>query len=221
MNKLDFFRALGDIDDDLIEDAQKLPQKRRLHWGPVLAACACLALVVLAWRFLPPGGGQTKDSASPEVVNPAAQNRSTMASEPYASVPEIVGQENVIAPQSVDTEAGTGGEVAAPPPDYGDYPQDFQFFLTWGGKTYDSAAGTLTDESGNEQALPLTPEQRQSAWMLLSGLEAETAQEPVYLTITCTWDGTTRTASARENDYGPALSIGAELIHLITGEEIS
>lgn len=220
MNKLDFFRALGDIDDDLIEDAQKLPQKRRLYWGPVLAACACLALVILAWRFLPLGG-QTKDSASPEVVNPAVQNRSTMASEPYASVPEILDPENFMAPQSVDTGVGSSGEVSAPPQDYGEYPQDFQFILTWGDRTYDSAAGTLTDGSGNEQALPLTPEQRQFAWMLLSGLEAETAQEPVYLTITYTWDGITRTASARENDYGPALSIGAELIRLITGEEIS
>ena len=49
MNERQLFRALGDVDDSLLEAAERLPHRKKpRHTGLWIAACLCLAALSLA-----------------------------------------------------------------------------------------------------------------------------------------------------------------------------
>ena len=49
MNERQLFRALGDVDDSLLEAAERLPHRKKpRHTGLWIAACLCLAASALA-----------------------------------------------------------------------------------------------------------------------------------------------------------------------------
>lgn len=53
MNERQLFRALGDVDDSLLEAAERLPHRKKpRHTGLWIAACLCLAALSLAAPYV-------------------------------------------------------------------------------------------------------------------------------------------------------------------------
>lgn len=94
MEKLDLFRALGDVEDDILEDAEgflRTPERRRapawVKWGS-LAACAALAVCAVWFTTRMPV--HTADPRASEELLPAA---------PQSAAPsQEVGEPTVDAP---------------------------------------------------------------------------------------------------------------------------
>ncbi len=71
MNGKEMLESMSYVDEKYIEDAEIIP-KRRLHWQPVAAAAACLALVLVGvWQAAP-----AKDAA-PEMAEAAVYSGGT------------------------------------------------------------------------------------------------------------------------------------------------
>lgn len=212
LNKLDLFRALGDVDDAFVEEAEKVPKKRlRFPWGTAVAACLCVAALFLAFRMLP---GQ-KDGETAGTSQPVAARESGVAA---ASIP---GGESQISPNSVSPQGAETVQPQAPETgdSYGQYPADFAFTLAWDGRVYDSAAGVDTAANGEATQLALTAEQLQAAWNLVSGLELSGGGSG-EITLTVTYGGATRQESLGTEDYGPVLSVCTELARLVWGDSV-
>lgn len=65
MNGKDLMESMGYVDEKYIADAETPPARRRLHWQPMIAAAACLVLVLTGvWQFLP---RQQAEDAAPMV----------------------------------------------------------------------------------------------------------------------------------------------------------
>ncbi len=104
MNKEDLFRAVGEIDDALIEDFENAAQQRR-HWGRVgaLAACVCvLAAGALVWLSggsapLPAQGTPTQPTATTAL---ASADKTQPGLTPLSALPQL-------------SYAEGGGELAA------------------------------------------------------------------------------------------------------------
>ena len=86
--------------------------------------------------------------------------------------------------------------------------------LAWEGNAYDSATGLLTRPDGETVPLPLSEEQRQRAWALLSGLEFSEVGEGEQ-SISLTAYGQTASMNLSQEEEGPAQTILEELIRLI------
>ncbi len=106
----------------------------------------------------------------------------------------------------------------APSQSYSPCPDDFSFSLAWEGNAYDSATGLLTRPDGETVPLPLSEEQRQRAWALLSGLEFSEVGEGEQ-SISLTAYGQTASMNLSQEEEGPAQTILEELIRLICPEE--
>lgn len=53
LNERQLFRALGDVDDSLLEAAERLPHRKKpRHTGLWIAACLCLAALSLAAPYV-------------------------------------------------------------------------------------------------------------------------------------------------------------------------
>lgn len=223
MNERDFFRAIGNVDDDLIEAAGRPIRHRPVRaWLSVaVAACLCVVVLFLAIRVLP-GTGTSTDHADTAVPR-SGDSLSGNGQAPQ----EFVSDAN---PGSMDTEANSrlpglastsgamGQESTAVSPNsmtsYGSTPQDFRFVLTWDGYTYDSASDLLTMD-GQSYALLLTQEQRERAWNLLSGLESDADAVEGDIILEVTYDGQTCRTAVGEDDFGATLSICTELIRIL------
>lgn len=73
MNERDLFRAIGDVDADLIEDANKVPKSKLKRYLPtVVAACLCIAALFLLF----PAG---RDKSSTEEAGNAAMDQRSIS----------------------------------------------------------------------------------------------------------------------------------------------
>lgn len=222
MNERDFFRAIGNVDDDLIEAAGRPIRHRPVRaWLSVaVAACLCVAVLVLAIRVLPGTGTSTDhaNTAVPRNGDSLSENsqtsRESYSEATFASAEAAGGP---VGPGLASTNGAMGQESTAVSPNgmtYGSYPQDFRFILTWDGCTYDSASDLLTSD-GQSYALLLTQEQREQIWNLLSGLEPETDAVEGDIFLVFTYDSQTYRTAVREDDFGATLSICTELIRIL------
>lgn len=76
MNGKELLESMGYVDEKYIAEAEEAPGRRR-HWQPLIAAAACLALVLAGvWEFLP---RQEKLDAAPQAA--AFQAKSAEAAE--------------------------------------------------------------------------------------------------------------------------------------------
>ena len=215
LNKLDLFRALGDVDDTFVEEAEKVPKKRlRFPWGTAVAACLCVAALFLAFRVFPgQKDGETAGTNLPATVRESGGTTASIAGEEGQISPDSV------SPQGAETVRTQGTETPQTVDSYGQCPADFAFTLSWDGRVYDSAAGVDTAANGATTRLALTAEQLQGAWNLLSGLELSGGGSG-EITLTVTYDGLTRQESLGSDDYGPVLSICTELARLVWGDSV-
>ena len=140
MNEKDLFRALGDIDGDLIEEAgRRMPRRRFRPWmGGLAAACLCLVVLALSWDSIVPKRSGTPVGASRN------------SSETLDLSKEVTGQMWMI-------EEGLG--AVNQPADAAPMQQAEGFYLTWPGGSYDSASGVLTEDNVRTRVLLTQAEQ--------------------------------------------------------------
>lgn len=177
MTEKDLFRAIGDVDDSLVAEAQELPRKHVRISGGLVAACLCLVATALAAVILPQSflnGNAQKPAAQP---GPESDDVSILGSPPLGSA----GVQ--LPPSSGSPEAAENRSVPETPYNYSlgpaqsqEVPADFAFTLSWGTEgacSYNSAAGALRNGDSMEAQgeLALSQEQRQAAWSILSSLD--------------------------------------------------
>lgn len=217
MNERDLFRAIGEVDDSLIEAAEKLPQKRRSRLaGTLAAACLCVAALGLAVWYLPGMLG----AKSTELSNSAAGETLVQGARAHVEAAPDAALTDEARGMPYDTMAaapvdGTPQTAPAEEPvqSYGERPADFSFVLSWDGCVYDSATGLLTGD-GEPRSVPLTEDQVQRAWKLLSGLELPEESGGEW-TLTVTADGQSATTSLSREEDGPVPSVVRELFRLL------
>ena len=198
MNERQLFRALGDVDDSLLEAAERLPHRKKpRHTGLWIAACLCLAALSLAAPYV---ALFTKGASS-------ADPKAAVSTQDAPGATEA-------APRASSDRNGSIQEFAPETL----CPDDFSFSLAWEGNAYDSATGLLTRPDGETVPLPLSEEQRQRAWALLSGLEFSEVGEGEQ-SISLTAYGQTASMNLSQEEEGPAQTILEELIRLICPEE--
>lgn len=104
MNAQDLFKAIGDIDDDLILAADELPARPRRNWRPVLfravplAACLCLVMGAVLWRQNAFSGAAVPDTAAAAAPEAAMQNSAdeetgTAQAKAYDSLTSLYNEE--------------------------------------------------------------------------------------------------------------------------------
>lgn len=165
MNEKDLFRALGDIDGDLIEEAGRVMPRRRLRpWmGGLAAACLCLVVLALSWKAIVP--------------NQAPEGVLRSSSETLDLPRDMTGQMWIL-----EKEAGSGNQPADASPmqqvpeallpsgssrtDAVPMQQTESFCLTWPEGSYDSASGILTEENVRTRVL-LTQAQQEKILALV------------------------------------------------------
>lgn len=142
MNEKDLFRALGEIDSDLIEEAgRRMPRRRLRPWmGGLAAACLCVVVLALSW-----------DSIAP--------NRTESPAGALRTASETLDLPKDVAGQMWTLEEGFGS--ANEPADAAPMQQAEGFCLTWPGGSYDSASGILTEGSVRTRVL-LTQAQQET-----------------------------------------------------------
>ncbi len=216
LNERQLFRALGDIDDSLLEAAEQLPRRRKPHrTGLWIAACLCLATLTLAVPYfaLFTKGASSADPHAERIDKRLPQSTeaaSNSTPDPRDTIQQFSAETWAEAPQAQGN--------STPTQSYGTYPEDFSFSLTWDGNTYDSATGQFTPADGAAQTLPLTQEQRQRAWNLLSGLEL-TGSSSGTRAISLTANGQTTSMQFSAELEGPAQTVLEALIRLVLPEE--
>ena len=98
MNGKEMLESLNYVDEKYIEDAESIPKRRRVRWQPMVAAAACLALVLAAgaWRLT-----ATKDAA-PETA--AQMDEAAVYSGSAADVPMMMAAaKGAVAPEMTVT----------------------------------------------------------------------------------------------------------------------
>ena len=106
MNGKEMLESLNYVDEKYIEDAESIPKRRRVRWQPLVAAAACLALVLAAgaWRLT-----VTKEAAQME--------EAAVYSGSAADVPMVMAAKGARAPEMTVTvleqaAANDAGETA-------------------------------------------------------------------------------------------------------------
>ena len=203
MNERDLFRALGDIDEDLLTGAEKTPKKNpwRRYIPTLVAACLCIAALFLGVKML--GGWGMSDGASMERVEDMANGPQKLM-----EVPAESGLYTVDGDVAPDKAPGvTGGNPQDPmgilsngtePAEMsGTYPGDLTIRLEWDGGFYDSESQSLVEYGGLSCAVKLTDRELSQIWQRLCLLEPDTGTEPGWKlvwttggqTYTCTFSG--------------------------------
>ena len=219
MNERQLFRALGDVDDSLLEAAERLPHRKKpRHTGLWIAACLCLAALSLAAPYVAlftkgASSADPKAAVSTQDAPGATEAAPRASSDRNGSIQEFAPETQATAPHTQVNTAST-----APSQSYSPCPDDFSFSLAWEGNAYDSATGLLARPDGETVPLPLSEEQRQRAWALLSGLEFSEVGEGEQ-SISLTAYGQTASMNLSQEEEGPAQTILEELIRLICPEE--
>lgn len=212
LNKYDLFRALSDVDEDLLADADQTPKRRQTVRRLLPLAASCAALVVLAiFSF---GIGQKgEDTAVPMNLSQETGSKSGERSESFLAESQEIPSRFAQADPAL-----SGYETSAPAAD-ADSPsaQDFSFSISWPGGSYDSSTGLLTRPEGEAVSRPLTSQELQTAWHLLSDLPM-TENRTGELALTVTQNGETQTVKASLEEESTILSVCTELIRLVGGE---
>lgn len=97
MNGKEMLESLNYVDEKYIEDAGNTPKRRRVRWQPMVAAAACLALVLAAgaWRLT-----AIRDAA-PETA--AQMDEAAVYSGSAADVPMMMAAKGAVAPEMTVT----------------------------------------------------------------------------------------------------------------------
>lgn len=98
MNGKEMLESLNYVDEKYIEDAESIPKRRRVRWQPMVAAAACLAMVLAAgaWRLT-----ATRDAA-PETA--AQMDEAAVYSGSAADVPMMMAAaKGAVAPEMTVT----------------------------------------------------------------------------------------------------------------------
>ncbi len=193
LNNHDLFRALGDIDEALLEDRAELSRKKKpIPYGRyvtvAVAACLCVAALFLSPMLL--SHGETRDAAGTNKTasaNPSSEETSNLSDEARTQSPTLTGgpqtstdaaMPGAVSPQAVDgTGPSPGGSLSMP--------SDFEFTLIWEENVYRSA--------------DLSPEQLQHAWTLLSGLPTSSTEIHGDIRLTMTANNATGFVVADKN----------------------
>lgn len=213
MNNHDLFRALGNIDDALLEECEQIPPKKKpVPYGRyvtvAVAACLCVGALFLFPHLLHNGASNNMAGADgmTQSVNPSeAENRPDID----VRTPTLAGGVQSPADAAVSGEMPPVSVESAglPSNSYGTVPSDFEFTLTWEGDVYRSA--------------DLPPHLLQKAWELLSGLAASPSEVHGPIELTLTANGITGFAAADEAAPNADFSICAELQKLFETNHIS
>ena len=164
LNERQLFRALGDIDDSLLEAAEQLPRRKKPHrTGLWIAACLCLATLTLAVPYFALFTKGTS-SADPNAkrIDKSLPQSTEAASDSTPNPGDPIQQ---FSPET-SAEVPQAQVNSIPTQSYGAYPEDFSFSLTWEGNTYDSATGQFTPADGETNLAPhsgATPTSLESA----------------------------------------------------------
>lgn len=211
MNERDLFRAIGDVSDDLIEEAGSTPRKShlRIYLSTAVAACLCIVVLTVA------GGLFASKSADKDTADHAQRYcvSENMAAAPKESANPADG---LFSSSCTPTDAEVVSQSETPAYSYDAMPQDFSFHLLWNGQEYDSSTRIFTDSSGNTVPLSLEQSELEQIWMLLSGLELpETTPEygDIYIDFTCNAEVFQMVLS--KSDTGAPLSICQALIRIV------
>ncbi len=148
MNERQLFRALGDVDDSLLEAAERLPHRKSpvtpafgsppaSAWRPSLAAPYVALFTKGASSADPKAAVSTQGAPSATEAAPRA------SSDRNGSIQEFAPETQATAPHTQVNTAST-----APSQSYSPCPDDFSFSLAWEGNAYDSATGLLTCSDG-------------------------------------------------------------------------
>lgn len=149
MNERQLFRALGDVDDSLLEAAERLPHRKKpRHTGLWIAACLCLAALSLAAPYVAlftkgASSADPKAAVSTQDAPGATEAAPRASSDRNGSIQEFAPETQATAPHTQVNTAST-----APSQSYSPCPDDFSFSLAWEGNAYDSATGLLTRPDG-------------------------------------------------------------------------
>lgn len=167
MNEKKLFRALSNIDDDLIEAASRPPKRNPLLIYLPTAAAACLCIVIGLFAFLhAPENGTDGIAARSGVGIPSATEAHAVSLDPtkYGDFQGIS-----IAP----TGAPAGNPVQGC--NLSEVPADLSFRLNWNGGQYSSEDCLYIRLDGSSCSLVLTEEETQAAWHFI---EESAKEEP-------------------------------------------
>lgn len=177
MTEKDLFRAIGNVDDSLVTEAQEPPRKRLRIPGGLIAACLCLIATVLAAVVLPQSflaGSEPEHAVQPRSES---DDFSILGSPPLdsAGIQLPPGSDSQEAAENRSVPETPNSNSLSPAQNQ-EIPADFAFTLSWGTDgacSYHSAAGALRNGDSFEAQgeLTLTQEQRQTAWSILSSLD--------------------------------------------------
>lgn len=215
MNERDLFRAIGDVEDELVTAAGKTPSRRpvRVWLSGALAACLCAALLFLALQMLPGRVGRDNAEAVSTEMNGATGNALYSTDEQEFS-PETGksglhdGDFSHAGIQS--STQPTGGAIVS-----GEVPADFGFTIDWGENRFDSATGVLTENGGLSYTLSLTGEERYTCWKLLKALEHMETDPEGEIRLTFTANGLTRALRFSQAQTPQASRICEDLLKVI------
>lgn len=181
MNERDLFRALGGISDDLIEGANASPKKKNIwktYFPPVLAAAACLCLVILS---LATGLLPTKDNAAPnEASRMTSLDDSANSTNGTGLAPIESATEPQIPAATVKGDDAPLGTTESPDSvtTYGNQNSTgFSFVLRWEGKEYNSDPGLFL-EDGRSFSVRLTAGELTQAQKILSAMSLTPGTAP-------------------------------------------
>lgn len=215
MNERDLFRAIGDVEDELVAAAGKTPNRKpvRVWLSGALAACLCTALLVLALQMLPGRVGRDNAEAVSPEMNGSTGNM-LYSTENQEFSPETSksglndGEASHVGIQS--STQPTGDTVLS-----SEVPADFGFTISWAENSFDSTTGVLTENGGLSYTLSLTGEERYSCWKLLNMLEQMETDPNGDIRLTFTANDLTRELCFSQAQTPQASSLCDELLKVI------
>ena len=113
MNERQLFRALGDVDDSLLEAAERLPHRKKpRHTGLWIAACLCLAALSLAAPYVAlftkgASSADPKAAVSTQDAPGATEAAPRASSDRNGSIQEFAPETQATAPHTQVNTAST------------------------------------------------------------------------------------------------------------------
>lgn len=216
MNERDLFRAIGDVDDDLVTGIQKSSARRplRVYLSGALAACLCVALLFVALRFLPTSDTAARTNGQySEQMDPVDGQHFSMAGVEHT--PEVSTGNTATA-----TDVGPAGIQSSTQPAEGtvlhsEVPDDFCFTITWGDHFFDSKTGIFTENGSLTYTLTLTEQDMVFTWRALSALSELESDPEGDIVLTFTANDLTRELRFSQEPPSHASLICDDLIAII------
>lgn len=208
MNEQNLMRALTDIDEDLILDADRPRQRTSIYRRLMPLAAACLGVVMLGGLYLLWGGDKTQKNGAAEST--AMENEPAFA---YYSSETLDAERNGQRDQALETFGGSGTESAVTE-ELAQIPADFAVVIRWErqGVTleYDSATQTVSMDGAVLEAIAFDGSMKAVCWNVASMPEPFTgfaAAQPLdresegAVSFTWTADGETYQRWLDADDY--------------------